>query len=108
MTNDINPARVLLLNTLSIAVPLWIEEFKKLPWEEVSRLTMGCAQIVAEKGDILMFGSKTPGATAEAFNAMAKGIAVLSFVPGGITFFDTHWESPHPDLVSESQGSAPE
>jgi len=42
--------------------------------------------------DVLLL-SRKKGDTARAFNALAKMIAALSFVPGGVTVFNTHYEA---------------
>ena len=81
---------------LSCAVPLWIMRFKQQPWSYVEQRAHECAQIIAEKGDIIMFRSKVKGETAKAFNALAEGIACLSFAPGGVTTFGLHFEDHHP------------
>jgi len=83
----------LLKIALSAAVPLWITEFKNLPWPEVSKIAADASQYIAEHGDALMY--KTKGTTAKAFNHLAKGIAALSFVPGGVTMFGLHFEARH-------------
>lgn len=93
--------REVLSLTLLAAVPLWIEDLKRLPFSDVCKLAQDCAQMIAEKGDVLMFGSKTKGEQAAAFNSVAKGIAALSFVPGGVKIFGSHWEAKHPELVSK-------
>ena len=41
----------------------------------------------------ILFGSNKVGETATAFNAMAKAIAALAFMPGGITVFNQHYEA---------------
>lgn len=41
----------------------------------------------------ILFGSKKQGATALAFNALAKAVAALAFMPGGVTVFNTHYEA---------------
>jgi hypothetical protein len=98
----------LLTITLSAAVPLWIERLKEQPWDAVQARARECAQIVVEKGDIIQFRSKKKGETAAAFNALAEGIAALSFVPGGVKAFGMHFEAQHPDLapgpIEESSG----
>lgn len=85
----------LLRMSLEAAVPFLIEDLKRLPWEEVSRLAHESAQVVAEKGDILLYGGSKKGETARAFNALARGVAALSFVPGGVTVFGLHFEAKH-------------
>ena len=60
--------------------------------EDFERITAH-SNLLGEHGDALMFKSKKKGLTARVANAVADSIAVLSFVPGGITLFDQHWES---------------
>jgi hypothetical protein len=83
-----------LLMTLQLAVPLWIERWKRLSWaertERLEKRAAECAEIVASKGDVLQYGGK---GCAEAFNALAEGLAILSFVPGGVKFHGLHWET---------------
>jgi len=50
-------------------------------------------QIIAEKSEALMAQSGTKGEVADAFNAIAKGIAVLSCTPGGVDLFERRWEN---------------
>lgn len=83
----------LLRTSLSAAVPLWIEELRHLPEEARMRLGRECAQVIAEKGDVIQFKSKKAGETAAAFNALAKGLACLAYVPGGVTFLGVHFEA---------------
>jgi hypothetical protein len=85
----------LLKLALSAAVPLWIEELKNKPWDELQAMAEYAAQVVASKGDRLMFRGKKKGESAAAFNALAKGIAILSFAPGGVTVFGEHYEAKH-------------
>jgi len=59
--------------------------------------------MIAEHGDDILFRSKRKGATASAFNALAEGIAILSFAPGGVKVFGGHWETKSlDDLADES------
>lgn len=83
----------LLAMSLSAAVPLWIEEFRHLSFDEIQKIARESAQVVAEKGDIIQFKSKKKGESAAAFNALARGIACLAFAPGGVTTFGSHWEA---------------
>jgi hypothetical protein len=50
--------------------------------------------VLAEKGDVLLFGSKQKGQAADLFNRLARAIAVLSFCPGGVHLFGRHWQAP--------------
>jgi len=84
---------------LSAAVPLHVEELARLPYAEVLRIARECAQVVAEKGDIIQWRSKHKGETAAAFNALARGIAALSFSPGGVVFLGERHQHVHPELA---------
>jgi len=83
----------LLATALAAAVPLHAMELAHLPFEDILRIAQESAQIIAEKGDIILYRSKRAGESAVAFNALARGIAALSFVPGGVTAFGQHWEN---------------
>jgi len=78
---------------LSAAVPLWILDFKTKSWDEIKKIAEDASQVIAEHGDNILFKAKKKGESARAFNALAKGIAALSFVPGGVTLFGMHFES---------------
>jgi hypothetical protein len=94
MTDHETNLRELLSISLSAAVPLRIHELTQKPWSEVEALARESAQVVAEKGDVLQFKGK---GTAEAFNALATGLAALAFAPGGVTFLGLRFEAIHPD-----------
>ncbi len=85
--------RSLLTCTLGLAVPLWIAELRGRGWEQIQERVKRCADVIAEHGDDLLFRSKKKGGSAEAFNRLAEGIACLSFCPGGVKVFGSHWES---------------
>lgn len=82
---------------LSTAVPLWIHEFKQRPWQEIQELATEGSQFLGEHGDALMYKQK--GTTAKAFNYLAKGVAALAFVPGGVNTFGMHFEAVHPESI---------
>lgn len=85
----------LLRIALSAAVPLNAMAMQKRPWSEIQALAQEAAQIIAEKGDLIMFKGKKKGESAAAFNALARGLAALSFAPGGVTFLGDHYETKH-------------
>lgn len=86
-------AAELLRLTVECAVPLWIERAKHMTEaERTSRASM-CAQIIAEKGDVIMFKSKKAGETAGAVNALCEGLALCSFAPGGVKFLGLVFET---------------
>jgi hypothetical protein len=80
----------LLRATLAVAVPMWAAQVRG--WSDEKRAQRGrvCAQAVAEHGDVIQFKAK---GTADAFNRLAEGLALLSFAPGGVRFLGDHWES---------------
>jgi hypothetical protein len=80
----------ILRSMLGVAVPLWIAQLKQWPLDEVLSKTGQMASVVAHNGDALFHPTNK---TAEVFNMLAEGIAVLSFVPGGVTAFGDHWET---------------
>ena len=82
----------LLKTALEVSVPLFIEEFRNKPVDELQEMASKAAQVIAEKGDVLQFGGKKGGA-ADAFNELAKGLAVLSFSPGGVKFAGLHFQA---------------
>ncbi len=91
-----DPQRLTLLQmTLSVAVPMWIERLKSKPWSHIVVRSQACAQVVAEKGDVIQFKSAKKGETANAVNHLAEGVACLAFVPGGVTIFGQHFEAKH-------------
>ena len=90
--NDFN--HELLKMTLAAAVPLWIFEFKKLTPTQREAIAHEAGPIIAEKGDIIQFRSSKRGETAKAFNQLARGLAALAFVPGGVDFAGMHFEVP--------------
>lgn len=82
---------VLLQSSLSVAVPLYIEQWCARSEEERIARASECAQVIIEKGDVILYRGKRTGETASAFNALAEGIALASFAPGGVTIFGLHF-----------------
>jgi hypothetical protein len=81
---------------LEAAVPLWIAELRLVDDEAFARLFElaqldELAHVIAGGGDAVLFRSPTRGKSRDVFNAVAKGIALLSFCPGGITIFGRTW-----------------
>ncbi len=98
---ELNSVRELLRTTLQVAVPMWIERLKRQSWASVQERAHVAADVVASKGDIIQFKSKTKGETAAAFNALAEGLAALSFCPGGVTFLGDKWIAEHPEGMKQ-------
>ena len=89
----------LLIVSLEVAVPLWIDRMKQAPWAEIELSLPRCAEVIANRGDIILFKSQKRGETAAAFNVLAQALAALSFMPGGVKAFRQHWETKHPELT---------
>lgn len=83
----------LLRMTLLAAVPLWIAKMRSFDDQQRSNRAAVCGQVVAEKGDLLMFKSKKKGGTAEVFNRLAEGLACAAYSPGGVKFAGLHFEA---------------
>ncbi len=91
------------LGLLELAVPMWIEEFRNLSWDERMKVRDQCLVglgIGTDDGDALAgiaafaCGSVgKPGQVAGAFNALAKGLALGALQPGGVTFAGMHFEA---------------
>lgn len=80
---------------LSCAVPLRIMEYERSggPTEVDYERCRGYGDLLGEKGDILQFRGGKPGETAKVFNALADGLAVMAFCPGGVTFCGTRYHA---------------
>jgi hypothetical protein len=91
---------VLLVSSLEVAVPVWIERLRTESWESIDRRRPSIVNMIVAHGDDILYKSKKPGETAAAFNALAEGIAMLAFLPGGIRAFGLHFEAHHSGLAS--------
>jgi hypothetical protein len=65
---------------LIAAVPMWMIELHQKPIDWLQKRAQTCSKVIAEKGDVLMYGSKTKGAAGECFNKLAEGIACLLLI----------------------------
>ena len=83
----------LLTSTLQLAVPLWIERLRTARWEYIQERAKVCSDFIGKHGDNILFRSKKKGDSATAFNHLAEGLACLSFCPGGVKIFGSHWEA---------------
>ena len=81
----------LLETTLDAAVPLWIHQFRDLSEEERMEMIGEISPGFAERMEYVI--QKTEGKTADAFNDLARAIALMSFLPGGVKCFGRHWET---------------
>ena len=76
---------------LDAAVPLWIERFRDLPEDERLGMIREIEKDFPTKMEYVIH--RQEGKTAEAFNDLARAIALLSFCPEGVTCFGRHWET---------------
>ena len=89
----------LLAISLAAAVPLRIMVLQRQggPTEMDWRNAVEFGSVLAEKGDILQFGygKRQPRegepSVADLFNQLARAVAVLAFVPGGVRLFGMHF-----------------
>jgi len=93
---------------LSAAVPLHILELQAKGGPDADDLKKAWAMsaVLGERGDVLLFGGGKKGKkgeVAEIFNGLARALAVLSYVPGGVTLFGSHWETK----IEEKLGKPP-
>ena len=84
---------VLLEAALSASVPLFVDELKRRPLAELVSEGPHLAQVIVEHGDNILYRGKKKGETATAFNALARALAIMSFMPGGVRFGSLHFES---------------
>jgi hypothetical protein len=92
---------------LAAAVPLRIAELQRKGGPTDAHLAMARAfsTVIAEKGDILLFGGKK-GEAAQIFNRLAEATAVMAFMPGGVGFYGMHWEA-RAEKRQEPRAAAP-
>jgi hypothetical protein len=77
---------------LQTAVPLEIMQLADATYEQRRTLAQGASRVVGSQGDDLMFGGKHG---ADAFAALVRGLAVLAYQPGGVTFTGLHFCTDH-------------
>lgn len=81
--------RMVLLETLRLAVPLHITELAERPVEQLLAMAARDAETVGTHGDDLQYGGKH---CAPAFNALARGLAIAALTAwGGVTWHGLHW-----------------
>lgn len=78
---------------LMIAVPLWVERYLGLAVETLERRLHTIGELLRrpDMGEAAVIHIK--GKTAEAFNLVAEGIAIMSFWPGGSYSHFHRWET---------------
>lgn len=89
--------RELLLVALETAVPLWAAELSRIPLRRLLAEGPALARVIAESGDALQFKGHREGRAAEAFDALARALAILSFLPEGVRFCGVCFRNVHPE-----------
>lgn len=91
--------RMVLRETLALAVPMHMVELHSLPAERLAAIASNAATIIGSRGDALQYGGKH---CQEAFNALARGLAAAALTAqGGIDFNGSHWcADPHCRVAS--------
>ena len=100
--------RIVLTETLRALVPLWIAEVATWGPGQRRWRAQHCARIVGTFGASVQYhGAKAhrtrhleggstlvgnPG-PAGVFSALAEGLALAAYQPGGVTAFGTHWQA---------------
>ncbi|MFJ9378940.1 hypothetical protein [Streptomyces sp. NPDC101455] len=80
-----------LIETLALAVPFHMIELANQSPEQLVAIASTSVSVIGPKGDALQFGGQK-GAAAEAFNALARGLAAVALTAwGGVTFAGEHW-----------------
>jgi hypothetical protein len=70
----------MLAQHLRLAVPFWLIELASKDEEYWHKRKEVCSQTIAEKGDVILYGSKKVGAAKDAFNRLAEGCALLMLI----------------------------
>lgn len=91
---------------LDVAVPRYIAQLRKLPAEDfqttwqrwIDDSVLEAAGVFSE---VLPAGGGKPGDAAQAFNALAKALAAMSFVPGGVPFGTRRYEANPAEELEE-------
>lgn len=99
-TPPATPRAELLMRSLDVAVFMATADLQRVAWCDVEGHARVAAAEVAAHGDDLEFGGKHCKST---FAALARGLAALSFAPGGVVFGGSHWCAHHPDASPRTE-----
>ena len=77
-------------------MPLWIHEVGRLTETERLQAAHDCSEYISSHGDAIIYRSYVHGETAAAFNHLARGLACMAYLPGGVTYHGTHFCTDHP------------
>lgn len=90
-----NDASFLMRTHVDAMVPLAIQEIARGGGitDEHINLARSLSWDLAECGDILIYRSDKKDETAKMMNKLVEGLAILAFLPGGVTFLGVHFEA---------------
>lgn len=88
-TNALDAQRMVLCETLRLAVPMWMRELHDWPVEDLLAAAAADSQTVGTHGDDLQYGGPH---CKDAFHALARGLAISALLAdGGVDFLGIHW-----------------
>lgn len=100
-----NEQQEALVGMLQVAVPLWYRNLN-LPGSLAEHIASGetsrIASDLAHYGEYLFHAPRVKsekGRSANAFNDLARGLAILSAVPGGVELFGFRWKDGNPTIL---------
>lgn len=99
----------LLRDCLSFAVPLWIIKVADWPPAEQAEEVEVATDLIASasEGVVAPFERRsTDVRAARIFNVLARSLALLAHMPGGVTFLGDHWCTDHEACVAARTGGA--
>lgn len=81
---------------LDVAVPLWILQLQRLDdatFTATWRQWLDQTELAGVFSEVLPVGGGARGQGAQAFNALARCLAAMAFIPGGVPFAGRRWEA---------------
>lgn len=84
---------------LSTTVPLFIEEMRRWSPSQRQRVAHQLGDLIAHEQGIAALcdtearGTARKGELGKSFNAVARGLAILAYCPGGVVFAGHHWQA---------------
>jgi hypothetical protein len=109
--------RFLISLGLAVAVPLrvaYLSDLRRAGQPElyerrIRQWATDGANAVAHRGDHLMYGGRPGNTTADVFNALARGVAALATLPGGVRVFGVLFCATHvPYGTTKGDGPCPD
>lgn len=88
----------LLASALPLAVYSHIRRNQSRTLAAIWQDTVGVAELLGSRGDVLLHGSKNKGEAAAIFNRVAAAVAALALTDGGCFVLGTRYEAKHPEL----------